>query len=329
MSPVNERRLDVASDNAQVPIVLISASTEDLPIVGALRSLLEPDVRCVRYDSEYGESPGQAVTRALQSCDFAITVLPDDELVGRPGRRLQGNNVLFELGFVVAALGRNRCFVLASEKTIHLPTDLAGILIVQFPVFDESEVDDYEQILRPAAEHIRMAIRRLGRRPRPDSSAAKSDTTADALASLATADPGNIQQVAAAHLELSTSYYESVLTQARQSFRSALFATVIGSLFFIGAIGFAIVSGKLVVPIISSIGGTLIEVIAGLNFWLYSRTSEQLSSFHIRLEQAQRLLLANSMCEQLTSADNRDDARKELIQVAGIVRLPETQPLPK
>jgi hypothetical protein len=40
--------------------------------------------------------------------------------------------------------------------------------------------------------------------------------------------------------------------------------------------------------------------ISGLNFWLYGRTADQLNSFHIRLEQTQKFLLANIISTKLT-----------------------------
>ena len=70
---------------------------------------------------------------------------------------------------------------------------------------------------------------------------------------------------------------------------------------------------KLDVAIISSISGGIVEVIAGLNFWLFGRTATQLDLFHVRLEQTQRFLLANSVCENLGS-DARDTARSELVR---------------
>ena len=65
---------------------------------------------------------------------------------------------------------------------------------------------------------------------------------------------------------------------------------------------------------ISSISGGIVEVIAGLNFWLFGRTATQLDLFHIRLEQTLRFLLANSVCEN-PGNDARDSARSELVRL--------------
>ena len=147
-------------------------------------------------------------------------------------------------------------------------------------------------------------------RPRP---VVKSLKLANkAIQSVAKADPSNIQEVAASQLDISNSYYQSVLDQARQSFRSAIIAGAIGFAFFLAAVAFVLAQDEPDAAIISAISGGIAQAIAGLNFWLYGRTAQQLDAFHIRLEQTQRFLLANSVCENLESAE-RDAARANLV----------------
>jgi hypothetical protein len=142
-----------------------------------------------------------------------------------------------------------------------------------------------------------------------------NDGTAQAaIESVARADPSNIQAVAASQLEISNDYYQSVLSQAKQSFRSAIVAASVGLAFFLAALGFGLARDKLDVAIISSISGGVVEVIAGLNFWLFGRTATQLDLFHVRLEQTQRYLLANSVSENLGDTA-RDVARSELVRL--------------
>jgi len=65
-----------------------------------------------------------------------------------------------------------------------------------------------------------------------------------------------------------------------------------------------------VIPLLS---GAIVEIVAGIVFMLYGKTTSQLSSFHSRLEVLQRYLLANSLCESL-DGDERNKARAALIQ---------------
>jgi regulator of protease activity HflC (stomatin/prohibitin superfamily) len=135
-----------------------------------------------------------------------------------------------------------------------------------------------------------------------------------ALESVSKADPSNIQEVAAAQLTLSNLYYENVLSQAKRSFNAAVAAGIGGSLFFLAAIIFAIAAKQLTASLISSVGGAVVEVVSGLNFWLYARTAVQLNSFHMRLERMQRYLVANSVAASL-NGEQRESTRAKLVLI--------------
>lgn len=159
--------------------------------------------------------------------------------------------------------------------------------------------------LRPIVKNVRL---------RTGSGPVKDGVAQAAIDSVARADPSNIQAVAASQLEISNDYYQSVLGQAKQSFRSAIAAAGVGLAFFLAALALGLARNNLDVAVISSISGGIVEVIAGLNFWLFGRTATQLDLFHVRLEQTQRFLLANSVCENLGN-DARDNARSELVRL--------------
>jgi hypothetical protein len=103
-----------------------------------------------------------------------------------------------------------------------------------------------------------------------------------AIENVAKADPGNIQEVAASPLALSNSYYQSVLSQAR--FLATIVSAAIGLVFFILSLILAMVSHNPDAAYISALAGGIVEVISGLNFWLFGRTASQLDAFHVRLE---------------------------------------------
>lgn len=134
------------------------------------------------------------------------------------------------------------------------------------------------------------------------------------LTQLSEAEPGNIQKIAASQIRLLDSYYNAVLSQATKSFNFALIAAVIGLAFFVGAIGFLLNTQTSNVAIISVIGGVIVEVISGINFVLYGKTTNQLAYFHQRLDQTQRFLLANSICESLPGVA-KQKTRSKLVAV--------------
>lgn len=131
---------------------------------------------------------------------------------------------------------------------------------------------------------------------------------------IAKAKPENIQEVAASQLAIITSFNESVLRQAQQSFILALSAAAIGLIFFIAAVGFLLVSGTQTIATVSIISGALVEVISAVNFYLYGKASSQFSIFHNRLDRIQYFLLANSICESLV--DNlKQETRAEIVRM--------------
>ena len=133
-----------------------------------------------------------------------------------------------------------------------------------------------------------------------------------ALNRLTKAKPGDVQEIAASQIELLRTFYDLAIGQARRSFRWALAASIVGLAFLLSAVTFVLVGKPTEAAIVSVISGAIVEVIAGINFYLYSKTTEQLSLFHARLDITQRFLLANSLCEGL-EGEKKQAARAELI----------------
>ena len=130
--------------------------------------------------------------------------------------------------------------------------------------------------------------------------------------------PANINKVASLHSRMILDYYQDVRMQAQQSFHWALIWAGIGLCFFIYAVIAWIMHQSLSssIPMGSVIGviaGTLVQVISGINFKLYSQAARQFASFHICLERINRFLLSNTLCENLVSEANKDKMRQKLI----------------
>jgi hypothetical protein len=121
-------------------------------------------------------------------------------------------------------------------------------------------------------------------------------------------------------------YYDQVLDHARQSFRLALTASLVGLLFFLGAAAFVLLNKGTDAAVISVISGALVEFIAGINFYLYGKTTSQLTLFHGRLLATQRFLLANSVCDSVDD-ELRDRTRSTLILTFAEGAVPESDEL--
>ncbi len=148
------------------------------------------------------------------------------------------------------------------------------------------------------------------------------DIMSDVVERLSKSDPRNVQEVAAAQVELLTLYHNIVLEQSRRSFRWALTAAVAAFGFFLAAVAFLLLQQPESVAIVSVVSGALIQVISGINFYLYNKTSAQLADFQARLDRSQRFLLANSVCEGL-EGEHKQAARSALVQVIATSQLPQ------
>lgn len=68
------------------------------------------------------------------------------------------------------------------------------------------------------------------------------------------------------------------------------------------------------VALASGIGGAIVEVFAGTYLYLYKHASDQLATFRYALDNSQRILLANSLCENLEKSE-RQTMQLELIRL--------------
>jgi hypothetical protein len=113
-----------------------------------------------------------------------------------------------------------------------------------------------------------------------------------------------------------------VQAQSRRSFDWALIGAGTGLAFFIVAAGFTIWTEKAVEAIIPAVAGAVVEVIAGVVFYLYGKATSQMGEFHSRLERLQLYLLANSICASL-QGEQRDKSRTDLIhEIATVAHRP-------
>jgi ABC-type uncharacterized transport system fused permease/ATPase subunit len=133
-----------------------------------------------------------------------------------------------------------------------------------------------------------------------------------ACASIGSVPLNDPHQLAAKLWELSIDYFEIVRRQAQQSFRSALWFSVAGTIFFFLALAL-MMRGQVPFSRLTLVAGVIVQVISAINFYLYAKTARQFAAFHACLERANRFLLANSLCEHL--GNSKDGMRAELIRI--------------
>lgn len=147
------------------PTVFIGSSKEGKDVAAKLQTDLDHDVDCtIWHDGVFGLSGGtlESLVAALNDFDFAVLVITPDDMVRKRGeeKQIARDNVIFELGLFMGALGRDRTYYLhCRDDEIEFPSDLAGIKGATF-----GRRDNLAAALRPAATDILDRIKKLGPR---------------------------------------------------------------------------------------------------------------------------------------------------------------------
>jgi len=126
------------------PRVFIGCSVEGLSIAKIIQLTLEHSTRTVVWhQGVFGLSKGtlETLVEKVHEFDYAMLVLTPDDIVYERDERKKGarDNVLFELGLFMGALGRERTFIIC-DRDVKLPTDLAGVTPVYFSVADRTDI---------------------------------------------------------------------------------------------------------------------------------------------------------------------------------------------
>ena len=143
-------------------------------------------------------------------------------------------------------------------------------------------------------------------------------TVGDIVDDLLLPKAGAIEKIAASQIKILSKYYALALEQADRSFKAAMFWGGVGLIAFIGALISLLTNQSRDIAVISAIAGAIVEVISGINFYLYNRASTQLSEFREKLSITQGILMANSICEKLQGEHKKITRSLIAMKAAGI-----------
>lgn len=165
------------------PSLFIGSSTEGLVVARELQAEIDQDCQPTVWSQNVfvpgGTTLGELLT-ASQKFDFAALILtPDDSVVSR-GEQIAAarDNVIFELGLFLGALGPSRVFIIHPRgKVLRLPSDIAGVTLLDYN--DNRKDGNLRAAIGPAATEMRKRIsleglrssRELGTEPTPATSA--------------------------------------------------------------------------------------------------------------------------------------------------------------
>lgn len=110
----------------------------------------------------------------------------------------------------------------------------------------------------------------------------------------------------------STEYYIISKRQANKSFTLAIISCLLGVIIYI--CGFLIVANSDEdITIFTTISGTVVELIAGLSFWVYNKCVKQLNEYHKRLNSTEKYLTSIQMADKMNDS-GKEEMYKWLIQ---------------
>ena len=178
----------------RVPRIFIGSSSEGKDVAERLAARLESDGSTeanvwTQGVFDLGEHVLDGLIRHAQTSDFAVLVLsPDDSVSSRDAvSQAPRDNVVFELGLFIGALGKDRTYMVQPQNLdLKLPSDLAGITQARYPLrsdgnttaaLNSAGITILDQVKKlgvraaaqtePAASHVSQPTRAASPNPSP------------------------------------------------------------------------------------------------------------------------------------------------------------------
>lgn len=145
------------------PSIFIGSSKEALKIAYAIQENLSNDALCRVWTQGIFTLSGSALDNLLEAVkkvDYAIFIFQADDItyIRNTANKTARDNVIFEMGLFIGALGKKRVFYLVSKDSddIHLPTDLIGMEPGHYNLAEKDE--DILPALGPFCNKVRRQI---------------------------------------------------------------------------------------------------------------------------------------------------------------------------
>jgi len=148
------------------PVLFLGCAKESLDIAREIQTGFDHDPLVVEIWTDGVFNPSQTPIEDLDSLirriDFGVIVFsPDDKITSRNNEAFgPRDNVVFELGLLIGAIGRDRTFILVRRGVeMKLPSDLIGIKTIDYA---DGDCETMKSRLGPACNELRKIINRLG-----------------------------------------------------------------------------------------------------------------------------------------------------------------------
>lgn len=122
------------------PVLFLGSSTEGVKVAGELSLYFRRRPVVTRLWTvgvfEVSSTAIESLVRLAANADFAALVLTADDITVSRRRRHQTprDNVIFELGLFIGALGRDRVIIVKPQRMeVKMPSDLNGVVWLDYP----------------------------------------------------------------------------------------------------------------------------------------------------------------------------------------------------
>lgn len=148
------------------PRLFIASSAESLSIAEAVNVNLDHDFEVTIWKNGTFKLSSSTIDDLVEKSsivDFALFIFAPDDIstIRNRNEHVVRDNVIFEMGLFVGAIGKSRSFILKPRNVdMHLPTDLLGVTPVDF---DANRSDgDLVSATNRACSLIKSEVERLG-----------------------------------------------------------------------------------------------------------------------------------------------------------------------
>ncbi len=148
------------------PVVFIGSSSEGLKFAGAIAASLRRQPYVLKPWTqgvfECSQTIIEDLMQATRETDFAILVLTTDDITRSRGNSKPSprDNVIFELGLFMGALGRERTYIVAPKGlNLKIPTDLMGLNCL---LFQQRRGQTIARSMKEVTRQLRELINKYG-----------------------------------------------------------------------------------------------------------------------------------------------------------------------
>jgi len=151
---------------ATKPKIFIASSSEALREAQAINTVLDHDFEPTLWTSGTFSLSSTTLPDLVSKSsyvDFAVFIFTPDDIanIREKSHQVARDNVVFELGLFIGAIGRERSFIIQPRDTkLHLPSDLLGVNTANY---DANRADgDLQSAMNSPCTHIRNEANKLG-----------------------------------------------------------------------------------------------------------------------------------------------------------------------